>query len=61
MLATRYRRKLELQQRSDLLRNPPRIDRREGKFVWCETRRLVNFASNDYLGFGGSAALARSP
>ena len=58
MFATRYRRKLDLQQRSGLLRNPPRIDRREGKFVWCETRRLVNFASNDYLGLGSSATLA---
>ncbi len=57
MFATRYRRKLELQRRSGLFRNPPPIERREGKYVVSGGVRRLNFASNDYLGLGASKLL----
>jgi 8-amino-7-oxononanoate synthase len=59
MFLDRYRLKLELQQHSGLYRNPPVIDRREGKYLFSNGRRLTNFASNDYLGLGASEVLRR--
>jgi 8-amino-7-oxononanoate synthase len=35
------------------------IDRREGKYVFSNGARLLNFASNDYLGLGASDVLRR--
>jgi 8-amino-7-oxononanoate synthase len=57
MFTERYRRKLELQQNSGLLRNPPPIDRREGKYIFSGGMRLLNLASNDYLGLGSCPSL----
>jgi 8-amino-7-oxononanoate synthase len=59
MFLDRYRLKLELQQHSGLYRNPPVVDRREGKYLFSNGRRLTNFASNDYLGLGASEVLRR--
>jgi len=54
LFTERYRLKLDLQQQSGLYRNPPVIDRREGKYLHSKGLRLLNFASNDYLGQGAS-------
>jgi 8-amino-7-oxononanoate synthase len=59
MIMDRYRHKLDLQRKSGLFRDPPVIDRREGKFVFSNGSRLINFASNDYLGLGASDLLRR--
>lgn len=59
MLTERYRLKLELQQKSGLYRNPPTIDRRDGKYIISNGVRLLNLASNDYLGLGASQSLHR--
>ena len=50
MFPERYRLKLKLQRQGGLFRQPPVIERREGKYLFCDGRRLLNFASNDYLG-----------
>jgi 8-amino-7-oxononanoate synthase len=57
MFDERYRRKLALQKESGLFRDPPVVDRREGKYIVCGGRRLLNMASNDYLGLGASPEL----
>jgi 8-amino-7-oxononanoate synthase len=59
MIMDRFRHKLELQRHSGLFRNPPVIDRREGKYVFSNGARLLSFASNDYLGLGASDVLRR--
>jgi 8-amino-7-oxononanoate synthase len=59
MTMDRYRHKLDLQRKSGLFRDPPVIDRREGKYVFSNGARLINFASNDYLGLGASDRLRR--
>ena len=55
----RYRLKIKLQKRSGLYRDPLPVDRREGKYLFSNGRRLINFASNDYLGLGGDGRLRR--
>lgn len=57
MFTERYRLKLDLQQKSGLYRNPPPIDRRDGKYLYSNGVRLLNLASNDYLGLGASQTL----
>ncbi len=57
MFQERYRLKLRLQQQSGLYRDPPVIERREGKYLFTSGKRLINFASNDYLGLGASEVL----
>ncbi|MGD9009854.1 MAG: aminotransferase class I/II-fold pyridoxal phosphate-dependent enzyme [Desulfobacteraceae bacterium] len=59
MIMDRFRHKLDVQRKSGLFRDPPVIDRREGKYVFSNGTRLLNFASNDYLGLGASDALRR--
>ncbi len=57
MFTKRYRQKLALQRQSGLFRDPPVIDRRRGKYIYSGNTRLINFASNDYLGLGGCERL----
>jgi 8-amino-7-oxononanoate synthase len=59
MFLERYRSKLRLQQQSGLFRHPPVVERREGKYLICKGRRLLNLASNDYLGLALSENLRR--
>ncbi|MEM5786211.1 MAG: pyridoxal phosphate-dependent aminotransferase family protein [Syntrophobacteraceae bacterium] len=58
MFESKFKDKLLMQRQSGLYRNPPRIERREGKYVFVGGRRILNFSSNDYLGLGTSRELA---
>lgn len=60
MFTDRYQLKLKLQQQSGLYRNPLPIERRDGKYIYSKGARLINFASNDYLGLGSSKSLCRN-
>ena len=51
---------LAVLQRGHLLRELPAPLARQGAVVECDGRRLVNFASNDYLGLAGDERLARA-
>jgi 8-amino-7-oxononanoate synthase len=59
MFLERYALKLKLQRQSGLFRQPPVVERREGKYLSCSGRQLLNFASNDYLGLAVSEKLRR--
>ncbi len=59
MYLERFRRKVSLQQKTDLFRDPLPVDRREGKYAVSRGQRLLNMASNDYLGLGDSMELRR--
>ena len=59
MFAERYRLKLKLQRQGGLFRHPTVIERREGKYIFCNGRRMLNFASNDYLGLAMREDLRR--
>ena len=59
MFKDRFIKKLEIQRQNGLFRSPPTIDRRKGKYLFSKGARLLNFASNDYLGLGASAELRR--
>jgi len=50
---------LNLQKEQGLYRDPIRIDQRNGKYLCIDSRRILNFGSNDYLGLGSSQALAQ--
>lgn len=57
MFETRFNSRLLIQKQAGLYRNPPQVERREGKYVLIDGRRVLNFSSNDYLGIGVSAEL----
>lgn len=60
MFADRYRTRLNLQVAAGLLRRPPQVQARDGKYLLIENRRVLNFSSNDYLGLGNCERLKRS-
>ena len=57
MFAERFKNRLMLQQQAGLYREPPEVKIRDGKYLSIEGRRVLNFASNDYLGLGVSEEL----
>lgn len=60
MFADRFKARLSLQAAAGLLRNPPEVSGREGKYLIVGSRKVLNFASNDYLGLGNCDALKRA-
>jgi len=57
MFKERVKDRLALQRQTGLYRDPPEIKRREGKYIFVGDQKLLNFASNDYLGLGVSDEL----
>lgn len=53
----RYRESLRQRKAEGLLRTPPETAAREGRYLLIGGRRVLNFASNDYLGLGVSPLL----
>lgn len=57
-LTRRITQRLALQKKNNLYRNPPAIAARKGRTLTVGQKKLLNFASNDYLGLGSSERLA---
>lgn len=57
MFEKRYRERLLQRAEAGLLRTPPLIAGRGGKYLLIGSQRVLNFASNDYLGLGVSGEL----
>lgn len=58
MFNEKFLKRLANQKKTGLYRIPPEVGRREGRFLIIENKRMLNFASNDYLGFGASEKTA---
>jgi 8-amino-7-oxononanoate synthase len=58
MFAKQFQDRLLIQREAGLYRNPPVVERREGKYLFVDGRKILNFSSNDYLGLGASRELA---
>jgi 8-amino-7-oxononanoate synthase len=57
MFAERFKNRLMLQQQTGLYREPPEVKIRDGKYLNIKGMKVLNFASNDYLGLGVSEEL----
>ena len=47
------------QKHAGLFRDPPEITKRDGKYIYIGGQKVLNFASNDYLGLSDSAKLKK--
>jgi len=54
MLKNRIIERLNFQKKNSLYRQPLKINRRDGRYVYIDDKKRINFASNDYLGLGCS-------
>ncbi len=59
MFAERFKKKLDAQRHAGLFRAPPEITERDGKYIVIGGRKVLNFASNDYLGLSDSENLKK--
>ncbi len=50
MFKERFKKRIALQKQTNLYRDPLEIKRRKGKYVFIGKRKVLSFASNDYLG-----------
>lgn len=57
MFIEKYRKKIAHQKEIHLYRNPQSIDYRDGKYIYKNGKKYLNFASNDYLGLSTSQEL----
>ena len=53
----RIKTRLEAQKQAALYRRPPLVQKRDGKYLYIDNAKVLNFASNDYLGLGVSETL----
>jgi len=57
MFEKRFKNRLLTQQQAGLYRRPPEVSEREGKYLRICGKKVLNFASNDYLGLSDCAEL----
>jgi 8-amino-7-oxononanoate synthase len=57
MFAQRFKTRLTVQRQAGLYRQPPEVTGRAGKYLLMDNRKVLNFASNDYLALGASEEL----
>ena len=57
MLKRRILKRLDYQKKIGLYRNPVKVERRNGKYIYVNGKKLCNFASNDYIGLSSSKKL----
>ncbi|MBW2010957.1 MAG: pyridoxal phosphate-dependent aminotransferase family protein [Deltaproteobacteria bacterium] len=59
MFAKRFKDRLLSKKQAGLYRNPPEIRKRQGKYLFIGSQKVLNFSSNDYLGLGSSKKLRK--
>ena len=59
MFKEEFKTRLSHKRKAGLFRSPPEIDKRDGRYLITGKNRVINFASNDYLGLGVSDELRR--